>query len=65
MNIQTRNITEQSILSTIIKKANSSKSELNWKHEDRLFKKPEAFKFQYFPTDKVVSGKWFKDEKFR
>ena len=65
MNIQTRNITEQSILSTIIKKANSSKSELIWKLEDILFKKPEAFKLQYFPTDKVVSGKWFKDEKFR
>ena len=65
MNIQTRNITEQSILSTIIKKANSSKGELIWKHEDSLFKKPEAFKFQYFPTHKVVSGKWFKDEKFR
>ena len=69
---ETKNITEQHILSRALKmlkkinkKEKDSENVTLWTSSDKLFPPPEKLSWVYFPMNKVVSGKWYKNEEFR
>ena len=68
---ETQNVTEQHILSRILKKASKSKFKNSddkqgfWKSADNLYPQPKSISWKYFPIDHVFSGKWYKDDVFR
>ena len=65
---ETKKVTEQHILSAILKKVSKKntddKPEL-WKSADNLYPRPKSISWKYFPMDHVFSGKWYKDKVFR
>ena len=64
----TKSITEQHILSRILKKAKFKKTDDKkglWESADDLYPQPKSISWKYFPKDHVFSGKWYKDEVFR